>query len=101
MKTEQPLPVISSRAFWSDKKQFDPLQDADYIIARVFDCGTHADMLECIRFYGIETIKKALIQAPDLQTGTISLTALWLGLDPKQYYSTNRNAINPITYLKF
>lgn len=95
-------PTFNKRAFWSDKfEELDPDRDGDYMIARVFDAGTFLDMQEAIRYYGLDQIKKALIEAADLQESTISHTAIWLNLKPTDYRSHIRRINNPIPYKGF
>ena len=92
-------PVFSKRAFWSDDlTALDVDTHAAYIIARVFDAGTFADMQEAIRYYGQVRIRSALTEAIDLQSSTIAYAALWFGLTPADFAATIRQQINPEPY---
>ena len=84
---------ISTRSLWG----YDPStlsltveEDRQTIIARVFDAGTHEDKLAVIDYFNLDDIKKALLNAPELQSSTISLTAIWLNLNPENYRAHKR-----------
>lgn len=98
----QEIPTFSAQAFWSDDvTQLDKIGDADYIIARIFDAGTFEDMRTAIQFYGKARVEEALIEATDLQNGTINHVAIWLGKKPEDFRSYRRASVNPMPYKTF
>ncbi|PRY27788.1 hypothetical protein CLV58_1316 [Spirosoma oryzae] len=95
-------PFFLRQIFWSDK--YDALDvdtDGDYMIARVFDAGTYADMQKAIAYYGMPRVKAALLQAADLQQSTVALVSLWLNCQPEQFYCTKRRKGSSIPHRSF
>lgn len=99
---EKPLPTFSKQAFWSGAtNDLDVDDDADFLIARVFDAGKFEDMQEAIRYYGTGKIKAVLLNAPDLQSSTIAYASLWLSAKPEDFRACRRAAKNVIQYPTF
>lgn len=95
---------ISTRSLWGydvDTLSLNNPQDRQTIIARVFDAGTHEDKLAVIAFFDRETIKQALLNTAELQASTISLTAIWLDLNPEQYRAFRRQDTAQLKHASF
>lgn len=95
---------ITTRSLWGyDVTTLDINNDQDRqtIIARVFDAGTHEDKLAIIDYFGLETIKQALLNTAELQSSTISLTAIWLGLQPEMYRAFRRIDTSQLKHASF
>lgn len=101
----QPVPLqFNKRSFWGlDTQKMDinnPI-DADTIMARVIDNGTHEDRVMAIRYFGIDRIKQALINAPELQSTTISFCCLWWNIEPTAFLSYRKKVAEPIQFVSF
>lgn len=95
---------FNKRSFWgldTQKMDINNPTDADTIIARVMDNGTHEDRLTAIRYFGLERIKLALLSAPELQSPTISFCCLWLNLEPTAFLSYRKKTTEPIQFASF
>jgi hypothetical protein len=60
---EKSRPNISKTAFWDvnfDEIDFD--KNYVFVVDKVFNYGKFNDQLELIRFYGVENIKKMMVQ---------------------------------------
>jgi len=95
---------ITTRSLWGydvDSLDIENDQDRQTIIARVFDAGTHEDKLAIIDFFDLETIKQALLNTAELQSSTISLTAIWLNLNPEMYRAFKRLDTSQLKHASF
>lgn len=103
VKPRKPL-QITTRSLWGyDVGSLNVNNDRDRqtIIARVFDAGTHEDKLAVIDYFDLETIKQALLNTAELQSSTISLTAIWLNLKPEQYRAYKRSDTAQLKHASF
>lgn len=64
-----------------DEKDLDFLKHSSFVIIRVAQRGTLEDFRQIVRFYGIESIKEALINAPYLDAKTLSFFSFYLKVD--------------------
>ena len=106
MKQTEPSKIltITQRCLWGlDPQQINLTdeQDRNKIIARSFDMGTHQDKLNVLAYFGRETVQQALIKSPELNLSTISLTALWLDIDPTLYAAYKRPRVPDSDYVSF
>ena len=95
---------ITTRSLWGydvDSLDINNDQDRQTIIARVFDAGTHDDKLAVIDFFDLEVIKQALLNTAELQSSTISLTAIWLDLKPEMYRAYKRIDTSQLKHASF
>lgn len=89
-------PVFSKRIFWD--VNFDTLDydgKAAFIIERVFERGDVADIRNCRRYYGDETIRQALVNAKWLSLPTIYLACAVLSNELTDYRCYNTAQSNP------
>lgn len=74
--THTQKPILNKRIFWDiDERKLDYQLKASFIIERVFERGDVEDIRQCRRFYGNETIKKALMNAKYLSLHTMYLAS--------------------------
>ncbi|MBL9150956.1 MAG: hypothetical protein JNK37_00640 [Verrucomicrobiales bacterium] len=67
---------LSRHVFWdTDPASIDPERHGDFVIVRVMDRGTLADVKAVWDYYGSERVRVALLRAPSLGTKTISFFA--------------------------
>ena len=67
---------LSRHVFWdTDPVSIDPERHGNFVIARVMDRGTLADVRTVWDYYGSERVRTALLQAPSLGIKTISFFA--------------------------
>ena len=95
---------ITTRSLWGydvNSLSIENNQDRQTIIARVFDAGTHEDKLAVIDFFDLEVIKQALLNTAELQSSTISLTAIWLDLKPEMYRAYKRIDTSQLKHASF
>ena len=101
----QPASIqFNKRSFWgldTQKMDINNPTDADTIIARVMDNGTHEDRLNALRYFGLDRIKQALLNAPELQSSTISFCCLWLNVEPAAFVSYRKKAAELIQFVSF
>ena len=58
-------PNISKTAFWDvNFEEIDFEKNHVFVVDKVFNYGKFNDLSELIRYYGVENIKKAMIQVP-------------------------------------
>ncbi len=101
----QPVSLqFNKRSFWgldTPKMDINNPIDADTIMARVMDNGTHEDRVVAVRYFGLDRIKQALLNAPELQSTTISFCSLWWDVEPTAFLSYRKKAAEPIQFVSF
>lgn len=76
MSFPQLIASLSRHVFWdTDPISIDPDRHGDFVIVRVMDRGTLADVRAVWNYYGPERVRTALLQAPSLGIKTISFFA--------------------------
>ena len=77
---------IHSNLFWDvDLKNFDNICNRRLIIERVLTRGDLDDLKEIIRFYGIDTIKKEIVKAGNLDKKTLAWASIFYEI-PKTHF---------------
>lgn len=77
---------LPSILFWDiDPENLDNIRNRRLIIERVFTHGDIDDLKKIIRFYGIDTIKKEIIKAGNLDKKTLAWTSIVFGI-PKTHF---------------
>lgn len=70
-------PNISKQAFWDvDFDKMDFQNKSNFIIGRIFEYGTLSDLKECLKFYGFEKCKNAILNAKFLKSNAINTASL-------------------------
>ena len=92
METIQPdKPNISEIAFWDVKfEELDYQDNSLFIMDKVFNYGTWSDILETLKFYGIERVKKEIVQAPYFKSKNLAFLCTILHLDEQDFVSYQR-----------
>jgi hypothetical protein len=94
----QAKPNISKIAFWDvnfDNIDFE--ENSLFVMDKVFNYGIWTDIIEVFRFYGLERVKKEIVQAPYFKKTTLSFLCVILNLEEKDFVSyQRRQARKPI-----
>lgn len=78
--------ILSKGLFWDiDKDDLDFQEHSSYVIIRVAQRGSLEDYRKIEQFYGIELIKKALLNAPYLDEKTLSFFSFYLKVDKNEF----------------
>ena len=87
METKNLLkPNISKIAFWD--VNFDNIDfegNSVFVMDKVFNYGIWSDIIEILRFYGIERIRKEIVQAPYFKNTTLSFLCVILNLTEQDF----------------
>ncbi len=90
----QRKPNISKIAFWDvDFEEIDFETNSLFVMDKVFNYGIWSDILETLRFYGIERIKKEIVQAPYFKNTTLSFLCTILNLTEQDFVSYQRRQL--------
>ncbi len=88
---------ISKKIFWDiNPNKLDEHKNKRLIIERVFSYGDFCDVKEIIKFYGIETIRKEIIEAGNLDNKTISWASNFLNIDKTSFKCFSKRQSNKI-----
>lgn len=90
-------PNLSPLAFWDvDFRQIDFENKSLFVMEKVFNYGIWSDMIELIRFYGKERIKKDIINATYLHKEVMNFICFYFDLSPDDFQcSTYRQSNSP------
>lgn len=84
-------PDLSPVAFWD--VAFDQLNyetDSLFVMNKVFNYGLWSDILEVLRYYGLDRIRSEIVQAAYLKKTTLSFLCLILGLNERDFKAYQR-----------
>ncbi len=87
-------PNISKIAFWDvnfDKIDFN--ESSVFVIDKVLNHGTWADIVEIIKYYGLERIKKDAVSVPYFKSSALSFLCLILELNKTDFIAYQRRQI--------
>ncbi|MCU0858351.1 MAG: hypothetical protein MUC65_08115 [Pontiellaceae bacterium] len=94
MKSKTLTDQLSAFLFWDvDPSGIDPECHRQFIIPRVMERGTLADVKAVWNYYGEAAVKTALLSAADLSVKTVSFFANQFNL-PREAFRAFRNPAN-------
>ncbi|MCU0857441.1 MAG: hypothetical protein MUC65_03440 [Pontiellaceae bacterium] len=94
MKSSTLIDQLSGFLFWDvDPSGINPETHQQFIISRIMERGTLADVKAVWNYYGAEAVKAALLNAADLSAKTISFFANQFNL-PREAFRAFRNPAN-------
>lgn len=94
MKTVDLMSRLPTFLFWDvDPSRLDPETDAVFIISRVMDRGTRAEVDWVRSFYGDEALQRHLLKAPSLDRRTVSYFASQFGIPREKFRSEQRRKL--------
>lgn len=77
---------LSKRLFWDiDFNSLDEINNRCLIIERVFSMGELSDVKEIIRFYGLQTIKKEIVNAGSFDNKTLAWLSIFLDIPKTKF----------------
>ena len=86
------LDQLSEHLFWDvDRRAVDPEANAGFLLPRIMDRGTRADVQVAWAFYGDERVQEVLLAAPALTRKTIAFFANQFQL-PREAFRAYRRA---------
>lgn len=84
------LPKLRPELFWdSDFEKIDYVNNYRYIIERVLDRGTLDEWFEIKRYYGLEKIKEASVQARWLKDKVLNFCSIYFEIPINQFRCYN------------
>ena len=79
-------PNLSATAFWDVAfEQIDFEADSLFVMNKVFNYGLWADILEVLKYYGLERVKREIVQAAYLKKTALSFLCVLLDLTPGDF----------------
>lgn len=85
------LEQLSEHLFWDvDRRRVDPLANAGFLLPRIMDRGTRADVQLAWTFYGDKRVQEILLAAPSLTRKTIAFFANQFQLPREAFRAYNR-----------
>ncbi|MGN6803936.1 MAG: DUF6922 domain-containing protein [Ginsengibacter sp.] len=92
-------PSISKKAFWDVSfENLDFQKSSLYIMEKVFNHGSWNDQVEIIRFYGLDRIRKEIINASYLNKTALSFLSVILHLPKTSFKCYRRMLLNPLPW---
>jgi hypothetical protein len=89
-------PNISKTAFWDvNFEEIDFDKNYVFVVDKVFNYGKFNDQLELIRFYGVENIKKMMVQVPYFRKEVFAFICGYFQLNPTEFKCYLRRQSNP------
>ncbi len=77
---------IPKRLFWDiDFNSLDEIKNRRLIIERVFAMGDIHEVKEIMRFYGLRTIKKEVVNAGDFDNKTLAWLSIFLNIPKTKF----------------
>ena len=87
-------PDISQKAFWDIRfSEIDFEKNALYVMEKVFNYGTWKDQVAIMKFYGLQRIRKEIINAGYLRKPVISFLCAILQLQKKDFRCYNKPSL--------
>lgn len=84
-------PNVSPTAFWDvDFAQLDFETDSLLVMSKVFNYGRWTDMLEVLKYYGLERVKQEIVQAAYLKKTALSFLCVILNLTESDFTAYQR-----------
>ena len=92
-------PDISQKAFWDVRfSEIDFDKHALYVMEKVFNYGTWKDQVAIMKFYGLQRIRKEIINAGYLRKPVISFLCAILQLQKKDFRCYNKMQLHPLPW---
>ncbi len=75
------IPNLSSTAFWDVTfEEIDFEADSLFVVNKVFNYGLWADIVAVLKYYGLERVKREIVQAAYLKKTALSFLCVILDL---------------------
>jgi hypothetical protein len=91
-------PTISKTAFWDvDWESIDFENDSVFVMGKVMNYGTWEDIIEMLRFYGLERVLEEITQGAYYKKTALSFLCLILKLEESDFVAyQQRQARRPV-----
>lgn len=98
MQAETATPNFTKIAFWDvDWSAIDFQNDSLFVISKVMNYGPWADIMELFRFYGMERVRREVVQVAYLKHTALTFLCLILDLNESDFTAyQQRQARKPI-----
>ncbi len=81
-------PNISKTAFWDvNFENINFQENSIFVMNKVFNYGTWSDIVETFRFYGLDRVKKEVIQSSYFKGSALSFLCVMLDLTEEDFTS--------------
>jgi hypothetical protein len=92
---------LSKKAFWDvpfEKIDFD--KQSRFVIEKVFNYGSWNDQLAIMRYYGLDTIKKEVVQVPYFRKPVLAFLSSYFNLPKSAFkcYTKKQSLMQPWPY---
>ena len=87
---------ISTQAFWDiDFNKLDAIKHKDYIIQKVFNHGKWDDIVNIIRLYGKDNVKKSLLNTEYLSEQALQIASLIFKTQKHKFKCSTKKQYRP------
>ena len=84
-------PNVSSVAFWDvNLEQIDFETESLFVMSKVFNYGRWTDILEVLKYYGLERVRQEIVQAAYLKKTALSFLCVILDLTESDFKAYQR-----------
>lgn len=92
-------PGISHKAFWDVRfSEIDFEKHSLYVMEKVFNYGTWADQVAIMKFYGLNRIRKEIVNAGYLRKPVLSFLCVILHLQKKDFTCYTKMQFHPLPW---
>lgn len=92
-------PDISHKAFWDVRfSEIDFEEKSMHVMEKVFNYGTWKDQVEIMKFYGLQRIRKEIVNAGYLRKPVLSFLCAILHLQKKDFKCYNKMQFHPLPW---
>ncbi len=96
---QKPKPIFNKRIFWDVVfENIDYDAKANFVIERVFERGDVDDIRTCIRYYGDEKVREALLKAKFLPMTTMYLASAVIDRPITDFRCYTLRQLNPTLF---
>lgn len=88
---------INKRLFWDvDYEEIDFEENSVFVIGRVFNFGSLDDVLEILKKYGEDRVKKDIVKETELTSKTLNFASKYFSIPIKNFRCYIRKQSNPV-----
>ena len=92
-------PDISQKAFWDTRfSEIDFDKDSLHVVEKIFNYGSWNDQVAIMKFYGLDRIRKEIINAGYLRKPVISFLSTILHLQKTDFKCYNKMQSHPLPW---
>ncbi len=92
-------PDISQKAFWDVRfADIDFEKNSLHVMEKVFNYGTWKDQVAIMKFYGLQRIRKEIVNAGYLRQSVLSFLCIILHLKKNDFKCYNKMQLHPLPW---